>query len=90
MGVNSSRIFTKVLSGTSLLITSDYGLRSVSVVLVSGEGSVTGNLRVDGLTNDSIPLIVGQSITFGVEGNQILEGLTVDATDGVVSIIAKH
>ena len=90
MGVNSSKIFTKVLSGTSLLITSDFGLRSVSVVLVSGTGSVTGNLRVDGLTNDPIPLVVGQSVTFGVEGNQILDGLTIDARDGEINIIAKH
>ena len=90
MGVNSSKIFTKVLERTSLLITSDFGLRSVSVVLVSGEGTVTGNLRVDGLTNDPIRLVVGQSVTFGVEGNQILDGLTVDATDGVINLIAKH
>lgn len=90
MGVNSSKIFTKVLSGTSLLITSDFGLRSVSVVLVSGTGTVTGNLGVDGLTNDPIPLVVGQSVTFGVEGNQILDGLTVDAAGGVINIIAKH
>jgi hypothetical protein len=90
MGVNSSKIFTKVLTGTTLLITSDFGLRSASVVLVSGAGSVTGNLQVNGLTNDPIPLAVGQSVTFGVEGNQILDGLTVDATGGVINIIAKH
>jgi hypothetical protein len=90
MGVNNSKIFTKVLSGTSLLIISNYGLRSVSVVLVSGTGSVTGDLLVDGLTNDPIPLVVGQSVTVSVEGSQILDGLTVNATSGVINIIAKH
>jgi hypothetical protein len=90
MGVNNSKIFTKVLSGTSLLVESNYGLRSVSVVLVSGTGSVTGDLLVDGLTNDPIPLVVGQSVTVSVEGSQILDGLTVNATSGVINIIAKH
>jgi hypothetical protein len=90
MGVNNLKIFTKVLSGTSLLIDGNYGLRSVSVVLVSGTGSVTGDLLVDGLTNDPIPLVVGQSVTFSVEGSQILDGLTVNATGGVINVIAKH
>jgi hypothetical protein len=90
MGVNSSKILTKVLEGESLLIKSDIGLRSVSVVLVEGEGSVLGNLQVNDLTNDPIRLVVGQSVTFAVEGNQILDGLTIDATDGTINIIAKH
>lgn len=90
MGVNSTKIFTKVLSATSLLITNDYGLRSVSVVLISGAGTVQGNLGVNGLTNDPLPLTVGQSLTIGVEGNQIIDGLNVDATAGVIHLIAKH
>lgn len=90
MGVNSSKIFTKVLTGSSLTIVSDYGLRSVSVVLISGAGTIEGNLGVNGLSNDPIPLTVGQSITVGVEGNQIVDGLIVDATGGVIHIIAKH
>lgn len=90
MGVNNLKIFTKVLSGTSLLIVSDMGLRSISVALVSGTGSFTGNLLVEPLTNDPIPLIVGQSLTISAEGNQILDGVTIDATSGVINVIAKH
>jgi hypothetical protein len=90
MGVNSSKIFTKVLTGTSLVISNDFGLRSVSIVLISGSGTYLGNLLVNGLTNDPIPLTVGQSVTVGVEGNQILDGLTIDATGGVIHLIAKH
>ena len=90
MAVNNSRVFTKVVSASTLTIIADYGLRSVSIVLVSGAGKVTGNLRVNGLTNDPLPLTVGQSVTFGVEGNQILDGLLIDATGGVIHVIAKH
>jgi|TARA_R110000744_G_scaffold232318_2_gene350398 hypothetical protein len=91
MGVNDSKIFTKVLNNSSLTIISSYGLRTVSFVLISGVGSYTGNLAVDGLSNDSIDLIVGQSVSVSCVGNQILTGLTIDSSlGGLINIIGKH
>jgi hypothetical protein len=90
MGVNSSKIFTKVLSGVTLNITSDLGLRNVSMVLISGTGSYIGDLKVDGLVSDSIPLVIGQAVSLGVEGSQILDGLDIDATGGIIHLIAKN
>lgn len=88
--VNNSKIFTKVLDNNTLTINANHGLRTVSFILISGVGSYIGNLQVDGLTNDSIDLIVGQSVTVSCVGNQILDGLTIDATGGLVNVIGKH
>ena len=91
MGVNDSKIFTKVLNNTSLTIVASYGLRAVSFVLVSGAGTYPGDLAVDGLSNDPIDLIVGQSVTVSCIGNQILDGLTIDSSvGGLINIIGKH
>lgn len=90
MGVNSTKILTKVLNNEIITISSNMGLRSISIVLFSGVGNYLGNLSIDGVLNTPIPLSLGQSVTITVEGNQILDGIEINALGGVIHLMAKH
>lgn len=90
MGVNNSKLFTKLISGTVFTIEGDYGLRSASFVLISGSGTYTGALTIGGFPSDPLPLVEGNPVTVSVEGNQILDKLVIDGTGGVIHLIAKH
>lgn len=90
MGVNSTKILTKVLDNEIITISNNMGLRSVSIVLFSGVGNYLGNLSIDGVSNTPIPLSLGQSVTITVEGNQILDGIEINALGGVIYLMAKH
>jgi hypothetical protein len=90
MGVNNSKLFTKLISGTTFTITGDYGLRSASFVLISGAGTYTGGLTIGGFPSDSLPLVEGNPVTVAVEGNQIIDDLVIDGSGGVIHLIAKH
>ena len=90
MAVNSTRVFTKLLNAQDFLLTANMGLRSVSFVLISGVGTFKGQLDVQGNISTPLPLTIGQAVTISVEGNQILDGIEILGSGGVIHIIAKH
>lgn len=90
MGVNSTKILTKVLNNEIITISSNMGLRSISIVLFSGVGNYLGSLNIDGVLNTPIPLSLGQSVKITIEGNKILDGIEINALGGVIHLMAKH
>ncbi len=84
----SQKIWTKEITNTSLVITEDFGLKSISILLKSGTGSIDGTLTLEnGVTSDAINLVVGTPLT--LSGYTPLDGITITTT-GVISIIGKQ
>lgn len=79
---------TKNLSGGTLSFTAESGVRIVSMILVSGTVTFTGSLPVGGADSDAITLVSGVAVTIG--GDEPLNGLTIDATAGVVTVIIRN
>jgi len=83
----TDNIFTYVLTNETLLIKSEYGVRSIAMKLVSGNASFYGTMKLGSLSSGSIPLVVNDSVTVSDDNN--IDGLTIDATAGSVQIIAR-
>lgn len=92
--IRGQKIFTTVLSGSSITLTSEMGLTSVSIVLISGAGSYTGDLNVsDNITaiiSSPIDLIINQAINVSSDSGLPLDGVTIDASAGVVNIMGRQ
>ena len=89
-GLNT-QIFTYEVVNSTFTITAAMSLRAVSFLLVSGNGNVTGDLRVGSI--DSIPLTLNADtpVTFTAGDVGVLEGIIVDTTAvGTVQIIGKN
>jgi hypothetical protein len=84
----SQKIWTNELTNSTLVITEDFGLKSISILLKSGTGSVEGGLILEnGVTSTPINLVVGTPLT--LSGFTSLDGITI-ITTGVISIIGKQ
>jgi hypothetical protein len=75
-----------VING-SLTIDESFGLRKLSVILISGTGTYSGDLQAGNLQSQPLDLIVGVAITIG-DWQTILDGITLTTT-GVIQIIGR-
>jgi hypothetical protein len=83
----SNTVFTYTLINSNLLIKSEYGIRSISLKLISGTASFIGTMKVGTLNSVAIPLIINEPVT--ITGETIIDGLNILASSGQVQIIAK-
>ena len=92
--IRGQEIFTKVLSGQSITLTADMGLTSISIVLISGAGAFRGSLNVsDNVTtyvSEAVDLILNQAVVIASDSGLPLNGLTIDATGGVVHVLGRQ
>lgn len=90
MGVNATKIFSKQITNGTFTITADMGFVVASFVLVSGLGTFTGARRIGGVLSDPIDMTVGQPITVGVNGSELLDEVEIDCqAGGVIRILAR-
>lgn len=86
----ASKFWTKSLSnGQSLIVTQDMGLSQLSVVLVSGAGTVKGSAVVLGDDSDLLSLPVGISISFSAPDRYLLDGIEI-ASSGVMIVMGRQ
>jgi hypothetical protein len=91
MAISTTSLFTQVLSTTTFIIDGSMGLRSASFVLISGVGSFKGSKPIGGTLSQSIPLVIGQSVTISADGVDSLDTLELDCSGGgVIHLIAKQ
>ncbi len=88
MADQSSKVWTKNLTSGTLTILESFGLSIISIVLISGTGSIKGSLSVAGQDSDVVALTVGVPITISAPGNYLLDGIDITAS-GAVQIIAS-
>lgn len=84
---NIIKTWTYNVTNGSLTIDSSFGLRKLSILLISGTGTYTGDLQAGVLQSQPLDLIVGTPVTIG-DPQVILDGITLTTT-GTIQIIAR-
>ena len=82
------KIWTYQLNGGSLTIDESFGLIKLSIVLVSGTGTVIGSESKGGYASIPIDLVVGIPVNVCSDNINPLDDYTITTT-GVVAIIGK-
>lgn len=83
----TQNIWTYELNSSTILIDSNYGLTALSLVLVSGTGTILGGASlINGVGSSQINLVVGQALTIPSQSGANLNNLTISTT-GVINII---
>lgn len=83
----SENIGTFTLSGQIVTIIRDYSVSNISMLLVSGTVTVTGIMNLGAISSSPIILEAGTPLNLGSISNFPIDGLTIDASSGVVTII---
>jgi len=81
-------IGTFTLSGQSVTVTGNDGVLNISLLLVSGTVTVTGVMSLGAIPSNAITLVADKPLNLGY--NFPINGLTIDATAGVVTIITGN
>jgi|TARA_B110000977_G_C11072597_1_gene490048 hypothetical protein len=93
MAANNTNIFTSTITNTTFIITEEMSLRAVSILLKSGEGQVTGGLRVGSINSTALILDTDTPITLTAGDSGVIVGVTIDTTigaTGIVQLIGKN
>jgi hypothetical protein len=88
--IQSQQIGSKVLTNDTLTIVAEDGIQVVSMVLMSGNGTFTGTLTIQGVPADPIPLEKKAPITISSDGGRPLDGVVISCPSGVVDVIFKN
>lgn len=83
----SENIGTFTLSGQSVTIIRDFSVSNISMLLVSGTVTVTGVMSLGSITSSPITLVADKPLNLGSISNFPIDGLTIDASGGTVTII---
>lgn len=84
---NIIKTWTYNVINDTLVIDSSFGLRKLSIILISGTGTYSGDLQAGTLQSQSLDLTVGVAITIG-DWQTILDGITLTTT-GTIQIIGR-
>lgn len=83
----TQKLWTYELNASNLIIDETFGLTALSIVLVSGTGTLLGNGSLNnGLTSTPINLSIGQAISIPSPSGAVFEQLTISTT-GIINII---
>lgn len=88
MSVIVKKIWTQTLTASTLIIDETYGLTTVSLILISGTGSVTGSGFAGSISSTPISLSVGVGFNVGSGSNALLDGVTITTT-GVIALVGR-
>ena len=75
---------TFILSAESITIIQDWGVRNVSLLLVSGTVTVKGTMKLGARDDDAITL---GSVPLNISFDSAIDGLTIDALGGSVLLV---
>ncbi len=82
------QFWTYKLINNTLIVNTDFGLTTLSLVLVSGTGSVQGTLVCNGIASSSIELEVGIPILIATGSLSLIDDWTI-ITTGTINIIGR-
>jgi hypothetical protein len=85
----SQKTWTYQISASSLLITEDFSLSKLSIVLQSGTGTVVGTELCNGIASIPIDLVVGQPILLLGDTSGTPIGEYNISTTGIVALIGQ-
>ncbi len=90
-GIENEAPFVYTLQGVNFVVTSDMGIKQISIVSRSSvDGSVTTPRKLGTFTSNGITLFEDKAVTFGSNENQTpLKGITIVSPSGAtIQIIA--
>ena len=78
----TQKFWTKTLVANSLTIDETFALTGLSIICVTGDVFVSGNLVAGGISSDAIKLVVGMPMTILSDGNTLISGIDIDSIAG--------
>lgn len=91
MATPAEKIHTQVLTNASLTIVQGWGIRTVSLLLVSGVGEFSGTLQMGPYSSMPIALQIGVPIKINSESAYPLDGVLIDCSaGGVIDIMGRE
>lgn len=88
MSTITKKIWTQELNNSSLTINDTFGLSSVSIMLISGTGTLLCNGSAGTLPSGTINLVIGIGVNISADSPALLTGINI-ATTGVLIIMGK-
>lgn len=85
----NQKIFTYVLSASTLTIMKEDGLTAISLQLTAGAGSYSGTRAIGAVNSTPIPLAVNTPVTITSEQTKYIDELIIDASAGTIEIIGR-
>jgi hypothetical protein len=86
----TENIFTTEVNGVLFNLDSTYGLNTISLVLIAGLGTIQGSsVCPNGVTSNPVKLVLNQPLTLSASSNSVLDGIIIDGTAGIISIVGK-
>jgi len=82
-------IFTYTLTGGTLTINAADGVTAVAMKLTGGAGTYKGNKKIGSLDSIATALAIDKAVTVSAEQTKYIDSFIIDATAGVVEIIAR-
>ena len=83
-------IWTKSLTAQILTIDSSYGLNTIEITLINGDGTITGSSTLpNGVTSSAVDLVLNVPITISTSTNSVISFLEIDALLGEMILIGK-
>ena len=86
----TASFWTYTLTNSTIVIDTTYNLSQISFELVSGDATFTGIAQAGTTPSAPIALVVGNPITLSSASPNLITGITITATVGVVVIIGKN
>ena len=75
--------WTYSLSNDTIIITEEFNLRNISIVLVSGDGYISGSTFANGLASTNVNLALNTPITISTGSVNSISGLEISTTGGI-------
>ena len=85
----SQAIFTYTLTAGALVINVADGITAVAMKLTSGTGTFKGTKKIGTVDSTATSLIANDPVTVSAEQTKYLDQFTIDASAGVIEIIAR-
>jgi len=82
----AQKIWTYEINNSSLLIDQSFSLTKLSIVLMSGTGTITGTEICGGIPSSTINLVAGMPVLVTGDGSTPIADYLI-ATTGVVALI---
>ena len=82
-------IFTYTLTNDIMTINAADGVTAVAMKLTAGAGTYKGNKKIGSLDSTPTSLAVEKAVTVSAEQTKYIDNFIIDASAGVIEIIAR-
>jgi len=85
--MNAISYWTYVVANDAIVIDSTFNIKTISILLTSGTGFITGERSAGGLDSVNLELTIGTPLTLGTGSINVISGLTISNSGGAIQVI---